>query len=109
VDREVDVDTWIELTRQGHTTAVRLMEDMARHVGVAVANIVNLVNPNRVVIGGPIAAVGETLLAPLRAEVRQRGMPAATRHVTVERARWGDYAGAYGACHLALLAIGAVA
>jgi len=102
VDREVDVDTWIELTRQGHTTAVRLMEDMARHVGVAVANIVNLVNPHRIVVGGQIAAVGETLLAPLRTEVRQRAVPAATRRLRIERARWGDYSEVFGACCLAM-------
>jgi predicted NBD/HSP70 family sugar kinase len=104
LDREVDIDTWVTLTREGHSVAVRLMEDFARHIGVAVSNIVNLVNPHRIVVGGQIAAVGETLLAPLRTEVRQRAVPAATRRLRIERARWGDYSEVYGAVHLALTA-----
>jgi predicted NBD/HSP70 family sugar kinase len=105
IEREADDATWVDLTRRGHTTAVRLVEDLGRHLGVAVANLVNLTNPSRVVLGGPIAAVGDALLKPVVAEVRQRAMPAATRHLKIERARWGDYSEAFGACCLAMSSI----
>ncbi|MDR1833269.1 MAG: ROK family transcriptional regulator [Propionibacteriaceae bacterium] len=105
VGGDVDVDRWVELTRRGHTTAVRLMEDLARHIGVAVGNIVNIANPNTVIIGGAISVVGEILLEPLRAEVRQRALPAATRSTRITQARWGDYAEVYGAAYLAMAAV----
>jgi predicted NBD/HSP70 family sugar kinase len=109
VNRDVDVADWVTLAREGHSVAVRLMEDLARHIGVAVANIVNLANPNRVLVGGPIAAVGETLLAPIRTEVRQRAVPAATRRLRIERSRWGDYSEVFGAAYSALQAAGVTA
>ncbi|MDR1264020.1 MAG: ROK family transcriptional regulator [Propionibacteriaceae bacterium] len=105
LQRPVDVDAWVGLARDGHVTAVRLIEDLARHLGATVANVVNLINPGLVLVGGPIAAVGETLLAPLRAEVRQRAMPAATSRLVIERSRWGDDAEVYGASRLALMAV----
>jgi predicted NBD/HSP70 family sugar kinase len=102
VGHEVDTDDWVRLAQQGNTTARRLLEDLARHVGVAVANIVNLVNPSRVVVGGPISVVDDVLLDPLRAEVRQRAVPAATRSIQIDRARWGDFSRVYGAAILAM-------
>jgi predicted NBD/HSP70 family sugar kinase len=104
VGHEVDPDEWVQLAQQGNTTAGRLLEDLGRHVGVAVANIVNLVNPSRILIGGPISAVGDILLAPLRAEVRQRAVPAATRGIRIELGRWGDLAEVYGAAIMAMQA-----
>ncbi|MCL1839213.1 MAG: ROK family transcriptional regulator [Propionibacteriaceae bacterium] len=105
LNQEVNVETWVKLARSGHFTAVRLMEDLGKHLGVAVANIINLLNPHQVIIGGPISAVGDILIAPLRTEVRQRGVPAATRSVIFAKARHGDYSEVYGACHLALNAV----
>jgi predicted NBD/HSP70 family sugar kinase len=105
LDREVDVAAWVDLAKGGHTIAVRLVQDLGQHVGAALANLTNLVNPHRIVIGGPISATEEILLAPIRAEIRRRAIPAASRHVRVERTRHGDYAEVLGATHLALTTV----
>jgi predicted NBD/HSP70 family sugar kinase len=106
VGREVGPDDWVQLAKHGDITARRLLEDLARHLGAAVANIINIVNPTRVVVGGPISAVGDILMGPLRAEVRQRAVPAATRSLRIEPARWGVRSEVYGA---ALMAMGGLA
>ncbi len=105
LDRDVDVATWVDLAKGGHTIAVRLVQDLGQHVGAALANLTNLVNPHRIVVGGPISATEEILLAPIRAEIRRRAIPAASRNVRVERTRHGDYAEVLGATHLALTAV----
>ena len=43
-----------------------------RRLGVAIANLLNLLNPGVVVLGGTLASAGEMLLAPLRAAMRDR-------------------------------------
>ena len=104
LDRDVDITGWVDLARSGHTIAVRLVQDLGQHVGAALANLTNLVNPHRIVVGGPVSATEEILLAPIRAEIRRRAIPAASRHVRVERTRHGDRAEVLGATHLALTA-----
>lgn len=105
LDREVDVATWVDLAKGGHTIAVRLVQDLGQHVGAALANLTNLVNPHRIVVGGPISATEEILLGPIRAEIRRRAIPAASRNVRVERTRHGEYAEVLGATHLALTTV----
>jgi predicted NBD/HSP70 family sugar kinase len=102
VDRPVDVDGWVDLVGRGHTTAIRLVEELGHHLGVAVSNLCNLINPSVVLMGGPISAVGEILLEPIRAEVRRRSMTAASGDLRIERSRHGELSEVYGACHLAL-------
>ncbi len=105
LDRDVDVAGWVDLAKSGDTIAVRLVQDLGQHVGAALANLTNLVNPHRIVVGGPISATEEILLGPIRSEIRRRAIPAASRNVRVERTRHGDYAEVLGATHLALTAV----
>ena len=56
----------------GDAYAVSVVEETARILAVAVANLVHLLNPEMIVIGGGVAGAGEVLFGPLRAEVRRR-------------------------------------
>jgi predicted NBD/HSP70 family sugar kinase len=69
--------------------ALRLLSDLVSHLGVAIANVVNLINPAKVVLGGPLAAIGEEIAEPLRYQVNKRAVPAASRGVAIELSRWG--------------------
>jgi predicted NBD/HSP70 family sugar kinase len=50
----------------GDATARRVIADAGRHLGIALAGLSNLVDPDRVVVGGELAEAGELLLSPLR-------------------------------------------
>ena len=50
----------------GDARFVRAVADAGRHIGVAAANLCNLVDPERVVVGGELAQAGELLLGPIR-------------------------------------------
>lgn len=61
----------------------RVLEDSGRHLGVALAGVVNLLNPEVVALGGQVARVGEILLAPMREAIERCAIPSAAASVEV--------------------------
>lgn len=61
----------------------RVLQDAGRHLGVALAGLVNLVNPSVVVLGGELAAVGEVITEPLQAALERCAIPSAAAAVRV--------------------------
>ena len=64
----------LELCAAGDAAAQRLVGDAGRAIGIAVANLCNLLNPECVIVGGELSAAGDVLLGP---DARDRA--AATR------------------------------
>src|SRR5262249_55492798 len=58
----------------GDATAIRVLDETGVWLGVALASLANLLNPERIVIGGGVAKAGELLLGPARRTVRERAM-----------------------------------
>jgi predicted NBD/HSP70 family sugar kinase len=61
----------------------RVLEDSGRHIGVAVAGLVNLLNPEVVALGGQVARVGDLLLQPIRDAIERCAIPSAAASVRV--------------------------
>lgn len=85
------------LVRAGDPMAVRLIRDAAGVLGETVAAIVHIWNPARIVLGGPLTAASDDLLAGVRSFVYQRALPLATRNLTLAHSVLGDLAGLIGA------------
>ena len=85
----------------GDGIAVETVAGIGRHLGVALASLANIFDPDVIVIGGGVAAAGDLLLEPARRELRARALPPmnATRVVTAEL---GPAAGMIGAATTAL-------
>jgi glucokinase len=90
-----------ELAHDGDAAAREVIELIGTRVGVALANLVNIFNPEVIVIGGGVIAAGELLLAPARAELAARALPPSRDEVRVLPARFGVEAGMVGAAALA--------
>ena len=90
-----------ELAEQGDATARYLFAESGRRLGQAVASLVNILAPDRVIIGGGVAQAGELLLAPCRAMVADFIMSEAGRATPVMAAALGTHAAAMGAAALA--------
>jgi predicted NBD/HSP70 family sugar kinase len=93
-----------DAARAGDGVAISVVRDTAKYIGMAVANLIAIVDPQIVVLGGAIAEAGDLLLEPTRIEVSRRISPASNRHVQVVPARLGDAAAAVGAARAAMLA-----
>jgi hypothetical protein len=71
-------------------------------VGVAVANLCNLLNPQRVIVGGPMAVTGDILLEPMRASFARSALPTVGATTKLVAGTLGDRATALGAVGLVL-------
>jgi predicted NBD/HSP70 family sugar kinase len=99
---DLSIQDVIRLAEDGNTACRRVVADAGRHVGVAIANLVSLFNPARVVVGGELAAAGEILMRPLREAVERFSIPAAAHEVDVVTGELGERAEVLGALALAL-------
>jgi glucokinase len=89
--------------RRGDEAARRVLQEVGTNLGLGVANIVSLLNPELVVLGGGVAGIGNLLLAPIREAVRRWGQPLARKQVRIVISRLGEEAGILGAARHALL------
>jgi glucokinase len=85
----------------GDPTAAAFFAAAGRRLGQAVASLVNILAPDRVIIGGGVAQAGDLLLAPCRDMIARHVMSAAGRSTPVVTAELGPHAAAVGAAALA--------
>jgi glucokinase len=91
-----------ELAHDGDTAARDVVALIGTRLGVGMANLVNMLNPDVVVVGGGVIGAGELLLAPAREVVAARALPPPREHARIVRAHFGAEAGMVGAGALAL-------
>jgi glucokinase-like ROK family protein len=88
--------------RRGDLVAQQIVSETGAYLGIAVAGLVNLFNPNMVIVGGGVAQMGDQLLEPIRQAVNQRSLPAAAQAVRIVAALLGRRSSALGAVAQAL-------
>ena len=94
---DITAATVYEATVQGDAYAAEVMKDTARFLGAGVASIINILNPEMVVIAGGVTRAGDTLFEPLRAEVRRRAFRSAQECCKIVPAELPGTAGVVGA------------
>ena len=88
--------------RQKDAFAMIIWQEVGRHVGVLLANVVNLLNPEIIVIGGGVANAGSLILDPIRKMVRERAFAVSCHKLQIVPTKFKDKAGVIGAAVLAL-------
>lgn len=91
------VEEVVAKARAGDARASDALERAARYLGLALANTVLVLAPERIVVGGGVVAAGGLLLEPLRDELRARVRVAPVERVDVVPSALGPRAGAIGA------------
>jgi predicted NBD/HSP70 family sugar kinase len=92
----------LELSNAGDAAAQRLIGDAGRAIGIAVANLCNLLNPECVIVGGDLSGAGEALLEPLRETARRNAIPSAGDDLEVFAGVLGERAELLGALALVM-------
>jgi len=93
----------VDLASAGDLRCRRAVADAGREIGVAVAGLCNLINPERVIVGGLLSRAGEVVLVPMRESIRRHAVQAAAATVDVRTAVFVERAELLGAVALALL------
>ncbi|WP_411088555.1 ROK family protein [Streptomyces sp. 061-3] len=103
---DLTMERVVQLAREGDPGCRRVIGDVGRHIGSGVANLCNLLNPSRVVLGGSLAEAGELVLAPIRDSVSRYAIPSAARQLSVLPGALGARAEVLGALALVLSEMG---
>lgn len=100
--REVRAEDVARAAGEGDALARELWDETCLLLARAVTDLVNILEPDRVVLGGGVTRSGDALLVPVREAVLRDAMPPAARAVTVSLAGLGDLVCVVGAGALAL-------
>jgi len=85
----------------GDGLAIEVFRVMGVYLGAGLASLINIINPEIIIIGGGAADGWELFAEAMNAEVRKRSFPLPAAQVKIVRAECGDDAGLLGAAHLA--------
>lgn len=103
---DLTMERVVQLARAGDPGCRRVIADVGRHIGSGIANLCNLLNPSRVVLGGDLAEAGELVLAPIRDSVSRYAIPSAARQLSLAQGALGGRAEVLGALALVLSEMG---
>ena len=90
-------DEAVRAARAGDGRALEGLAHVGRWLGIGISNLIVVLTPDRVVLGGGVAAAGELLLEPIRAEVRRRVHVTSLDAVEIVAGELATFAGAIGA------------
>lgn len=94
---DLDIKTIEDAALADDPVALRVVDEAARYLGIAVAGVVNLLNPGSVIVGGSLARAGDRLLLPLREAVLRRTLVASAAASEIRISELGPRATALGA------------
>ncbi len=92
----------VAAARDGDSMADEIVAEAGMYLGMAVTSLINLFDPEVVIIGGGVSNAGELILGPIRKEVTERVMPDFRGRARVVQSELGDDSGIMGAIALSL-------
>jgi predicted NBD/HSP70 family sugar kinase len=99
---DLTLDEVLSRATAGDAGCRRAIADAGRHIGTAAANLCNVFNPERIVLGGSIGTAHELILDPVRDAVRRHAIHTAAEDVDIVPGELGDRAELLGAVALVL-------
>jgi len=100
--QKIDGRFLFEQFHQGNTLAAQAIDENADWLGLGIANLINIFNPEQVVIGGGISEAGEFYIEKIRRQVFKIAEVDCAANVEISAATLGNRAGVLGAAYMAL-------
>ncbi|MDP8296986.1 MAG: ROK family protein [Candidatus Orphnella occulta] len=91
-----------EASKKGDQFSIKVWQRMGENVGIGLSNIVNIFNPEVIVIGGGLAKSGKFLFDSIKTTVKARAMPIFTKDLKIKKAKFIEDAGTVGAAALVI-------
>ena len=98
---EITLNDIIDVALQEDILAIELIEEVGNTLGKHVAGLINLFNPELVIIGGTLANAGDYLILPLRSAIKRYSLNLVNKDSSIKVSKLGDKAGLLGASLLA--------
>ena len=100
--KEVTSEKVYQAAREGDAVARRVMKDMGRMLGIGIASLINIFNPERVVIGGGVKDAWPLFIGATHEEIMKRAFQVPAERTEIVPSSLGDDAGMVGAAAVAL-------
>ena len=100
-EASLTLDDIIDATLKEDLLCIELVEDIGQKLGRYLAGLINLLNPEMVIIGGSLARTGDSLLHPVKSAVRKYSLNMVNRDSAIVLSKLQGKAGVTGACLLA--------
>lgn len=97
----ITIEMIINAAMQGDMLAIDLIEEVGTTLGKHIAGLINLFNPELVVIGGSLALTGDYLYLPIKSSVKKHSLNLVSKDTGIKLSKLGDLTGVVGACMLA--------
>lgn len=91
-----------DAAKLGDDLAIQIFKKVGDYLGVGLANLINIIGPEVIVIGGGVANAWDVFERPMREQIRKRAFPSISQEIQIKPAECGDNAGLLGAAHLAM-------
>ena len=88
----------IAATEKDDVMCIDLIEDIGNNLGKHIAGLINILNPELVIIGGALSLTGDYILQPIKTAVRKYSLNLVNRDTTIVISKLGDNAGLIGSC-----------
>ena len=90
----------MEAIQKEDTLCIDILEDMATNLGKGIAGLINVFNPELVVLGGILSLTGEYISLPVKSAIRKYSLNLVNQDTEIKISRLGERAGVLGACLL---------
>ena len=97
---DITLDDILNAANEEDVLAIEVIEEIGSVLGRAIAGLINLFNPELVVIGGIVSKVKEYLLLPVRSAIQKHSLNLVNKDTTIKFSKLGEKAGPIGACML---------
>lgn len=99
-ETEITLDDILEAIQKEDVLAIEAIEEIGFSLGKAIACMINIFNPELVVIGGEVASAKDYLLFPIKSAINKHSLNMINRDTTIKFSKLGRKTGAIGACML---------
>ena len=98
--KEITLDDILNAVNEEDVLAIEVVEEIGSVLGRAIAGLINIFNPELVVIGGIVSKVKEYLLLPIKSAIQKHSLNMVNKDTTIKFSKLGENAGPIGACML---------
>ena len=99
-NEEITLDDILNALAEEDVLAIESIEEIGNTLGRAIAGLINIFNPELVIIGGRLSVAEEYLMLPIKSAIHKHSLNMVSRDTVIKFSRLGKKAGAYGACML---------
>lgn len=97
---KIHIEEIIDAVQEEDVLAIEVIEEIGTTLGMAIAGLINIFNPELIVLGGNVAETKEYLLLPVRSAIQKHSLNIINSDTTIKFSKLGDKAGTIGSCML---------